>query len=121
VAPELERTFAALGDSTRLSIVALLGKRPLRSGDLAAALATNRPAMSKHLRILREAGVVEEASMQDDARARVYRLCPGPFSELRAWLDEVEVFWASQLASFKAHAEQRSRKGRPRSGKGGRA
>lgn len=63
--------------------------------------------MSRHLGVLRRAGIVEESSDEEDARVRTYRLCPEPFSELRAWLDEVEAFWGDQLEAFKAHAERK--------------
>ena len=102
-------TFEALADPTRRGVVELLKQRPRRAGDLAKALGQSRPAMSRHLKVLRQTGLIEPASDEADMRARVYRLKPEPFSLLRTWLDEVELFWAGQLASFKAHAE-RSRK-----------
>jgi DNA-binding transcriptional ArsR family regulator len=61
--------------------------------------------MSRHLRVLRESGLIED-ERGDDARVRVFRLRPQPFVALKDWLDEVESFWAGQLASFKAHAER---------------
>jgi DNA-binding transcriptional ArsR family regulator len=106
--PELDRTFAALADPTRRAVIALLRSKPLRSSEMADALSTSRPAMSRHLRVLREAGLVEEESPNDDARVRMYQLRREPFSDLRSWLDEVEAFWAGQLAAFKAHAERRA-------------
>jgi DNA-binding transcriptional ArsR family regulator len=63
--------------------------------------------MSRHLRVLRKAGLVEEDELEDDARVRLYRLRLEPFLELRAWLDEVESFWEDQLQSFKEHVERR--------------
>ena len=57
--------------------------------------------MSRHLRILRRAGLVEENDLEDDARVRLYRLRQEPFLELRAWLDDVEGFWTDQLEAFK--------------------
>ena len=103
----LDQTFVALADPTRLAVVGLLRKKPRRSGDIAAALSMSRPTMSRHLRVLRKAGLVEEAALEDDARARMYRLRPEPFSELRTWLEEVEAFWGDQLRTFKAHVERR--------------
>jgi DNA-binding transcriptional ArsR family regulator len=108
----LDQTFAALADPTRRGVIDLLRKQPLRAGDLAEQLGQSRPAMSRHLKVLRTTGLIEPASDEADARARVYRLMPGPFSNLRAWLDEVERFWSGQLAAFKAHAE-RTRGRRP--------
>jgi DNA-binding transcriptional ArsR family regulator len=106
VATHLDQTFTALADPARLAVIALLRKRPQRSGELAKQLALSRPLMSKHLRILRKAGLVEELAVDHDARARLYQLRPDPFSQMREWLEEVEAFWTDQLGSFKAHAEQ---------------
>ncbi len=61
--------------------------------------------MSKHLRILRTSGVVEEEHGGQDARVRVYRLRPEPFVTLQVWLDQVQAFWSNQLDAFKAYAE----------------
>jgi len=61
--------------------------------------------MSRHLRVLRQTGLVEEDHQGDDARVRLYRLRPEPFFALRRWLDEVETFWTLELRSFKEHAE----------------
>ena len=109
----LDQTFAALADPTRRAVVALLREKPRRSSDMAAALSTSRPAMSRHLRVLRRAGLVEEEGLEEDARVRMYQLCQPPFSELRGWLDEVEAFWDSQLKAFKLHAERRQGRRRP--------
>lgn len=104
--PDLDQTLAALADPTRRAVVALLGEQPLRSGDLASALDTSRPSMSRHLRVLRRAGLVEEQTLDEDARGRLYQLRRAPLSDLRDWLDEVEHFWSDQLVSFKRHAER---------------
>ena len=103
----LEETFAALGDPVRLSLVALLAEGPHRSSDLATALGTSRPTMSRHLAVLRRANVIEEeaADPHDDARVRTYRLRRDRFDEMRLFLDEIERFWGDQLASFKDHVE----------------
>ena len=107
----LDRTFSALADPTRRGVVELLRKRPRRAGELAAALEMSPPAMSRHLRVLRTTGLIEEDGPGRDARVRVFRLRSAPFAALRDWLDEVESFWTAQLGSFKAHAE-RTRKGK---------
>jgi len=103
----IEQILAALADPARLAAIRLLRKKPLRSSDVAAALSLSRPLASRHLHVLRRAGVVEEKTEGDDARVRIYRLCPEPFRELRAWLDEVEAFWGDQLQAFKDHAERK--------------
>ncbi len=109
----LDETFAALADPTRRAVVDLLRKKPRRAGELSSALAMSPPAMSRHLRVLRTMGLVEETSVDDDARVRMYTLRRDRFAELRSWLDEVESFWGDQLGAFKAHAE-RTRGGRGR-------
>jgi DNA-binding transcriptional ArsR family regulator len=106
-APKLDRTFLALADPTRRGVIELLRKKPRRAGELAEALAMSAPAMSRHLRMLRATGLVEEDSVEEDARVRVYRLRPEPFAALRSWLDEVEAFWDDQLGSFKAHVDKK--------------
>jgi DNA-binding transcriptional ArsR family regulator len=103
---KLDRTLAALADPTRRRVVDLLRERPRRAGELAAAFRVSAPAMSRHLRVLRTRGLVDESRDESDARARVYRLRPEPFRDLRSWLQEVEGFWTDQLAAFKAHAER---------------
>src|SRR4051794_26754506 len=105
-AEKLDETLLALADPARRKVIELLRKKPRRAGDLAAALDMVPPAMSRHLRILRASGLVEEEALPEDARVRVYRLRPEPFSELRLWLDEVEAFWSDQLRAFKTHAER---------------
>jgi len=102
----LDRTFAALADPTRRGVVELLRNEPHRAGELAAAFAMSPPAMSRHLRVLRKTGLVEESELDHDARVRVYRLRRERFTELRDWIAHVEKFWSDQLESFKAHAER---------------
>lgn len=103
----------ALADPARLAAIGLLRRQPLRSSEIARRLSLSRPQMSKHLQVLRRAGLVEERGDDEDARARIYQLRAAPFNELRAWLDEVEAFWTGQLQAFKAHAERKVR-GQPR-------
>lgn len=71
------------------------------------------PAMSRHLRVLRKSGLVEEDGLEEDARVRIYRLRPEPFAELRDWVEGVEAFWSLELEAFKQHAERTRGKGRP--------
>ena len=109
----VDATLAALADPTRRRVIDLLRTRPRRAGELASHFDVSAPAMSRHLRVLRTRGLVEEERQEGDARVRVYRLRPGPFRDLQVWLSEVEVFWVDPLGAFKAHAE-RPRKGRRR-------
>jgi DNA-binding transcriptional ArsR family regulator len=102
----LDHAFSALADPTRRRVIELLRRTPLRASDLATACETSRPAMSRHLKILRTSGLVETATERDaasDARERVFQLRPEPFDHLRTWLDEVDRFWTDQLAAFAAH------------------
>jgi DNA-binding transcriptional ArsR family regulator len=102
----MARTFAALSDPTRLAVVERLSTRPHRAGELASALGMSAPALSRHLRVLRESGVIIDEAFDGDARVRVFRLERAAFSSMQDWLSEVEAFWGDQLAAFKAHAEK---------------
>ena len=102
----LDRTLAALADPHRRQVVELLRERPRRAGELAVALAVRPSVMSRHLKVLRDSNVVEEASPEFDARVRIYSLRSGATAELRSWLDAVERGWADQLAALKAHLER---------------
>lgn len=102
---QLDATLAALADPNRRLVVDLLRREPRRAGDLADELGVSRPAMSRHLKVLRCTGLIEPASDDADARARIYRLLPEPFGALRRWLDDVEQFWRHELDAFRRHAE----------------
>ena len=105
----LDQTLSALADPTRRRVVDLLHDRPRRAGELATAFGMSPPAMSRHLRVLRRRGLIEEEHVEEDARVRVYRLVPDRFRELSIWLREVESFWTDQLDAFKLHAESQPR------------
>ncbi|HEX3369233.1 MAG TPA: metalloregulator ArsR/SmtB family transcription factor [Candidatus Cybelea sp.] len=95
--------FKALADPTRREILALLRERSRSVGDLAANFYTSRPAISKHLRILRDAALVK------DARSGASRLCElnaAPLERLEAWLRDYKRFWDHSLARLKAHVER---------------
>lgn len=102
----LDQTFLALADPTRRRVVELLRRKPQRAGDLAAALSMSSPRLSRHLRVLRRSGLIEDSGVEHDARVSLYRLRPERFTMLRSWLDEVEAFWTAELDTFKAHAER---------------
>jgi DNA-binding transcriptional ArsR family regulator len=112
----LDRTLSALADPARRGAVDLLRVKPRRAGELAGALGLSAPAMSRHLRVLKATGLVEEAHGAEaaDARVRVYRLKPEPFDALRAWVADVECYWALELAAFKRHAERAGRRKKTR-------
>jgi DNA-binding transcriptional ArsR family regulator len=97
--------FSALADPTRRQVVQLLGTRPWRAGELAAATGASSPAMSRHLRVLLRAGLVADERLGSDARARVFRLRPQSLVALQAWLDQLQAQWDEQLAAFKRHVD----------------
>ncbi len=103
----IDRTLAALADPDRRRAVELLGQRPRRAGELAEALGLPAPAMSRHLRTLKESGLVEETHPPFDARVRIYTLKDGAMADLKKWLADTERLWSDQLASFKAHVEKK--------------
>jgi DNA-binding transcriptional ArsR family regulator len=105
-AQSLDRTLAALADPHRRRVVDLLRERPRRAGELAQAARVSFPAMSRHLRTLRESGLIEEARDPLDSRARIYRLQPERMAELKAWIEETEDLWSRQLQAFKAHLQK---------------
>ncbi|HEV8603117.1 MAG TPA: metalloregulator ArsR/SmtB family transcription factor [Gaiellaceae bacterium] len=90
----------ALGDPTRRRIFELLRAGPRAVGELAGELPVSRPAVSQHLRVLKEAGLVTE---RREGTRRIYRLDPDGLGELRAYFDR---FWTTALASFEAAVER---------------
>jgi DNA-binding transcriptional ArsR family regulator len=109
MASEVAPVLTALADPTRWRVVQLLSTGPRRAGELAAASGTSAPTMSRHLRVLLEAGIVADERPSDDARARVFWLRPEAMTPLREWLDELQAAGDEQLASFKRHIETRRR------------
>jgi len=96
----------ALADPARRQVVTLLSGGPRRAGQLAVAAGMSAPAMSRHLRVLLAAGVIEDERIAADARARVFRLRPQSLVAVQAWLDQIQAGWAEQLESFKRHVEE---------------
>lgn len=105
-AVELDRTLAALADPYRRRVVDLLRERPHRVGELVEATKIAFPLMSRHLRTLRESGLVEEDRAAFDSRVRIYRLTPEPMADLKAWLEETEALWSRQLTALKEHLQK---------------
>jgi DNA-binding transcriptional ArsR family regulator len=104
---DVDGVFVALADPTRRRVVELLGDRAHRAGELAAAAGTSAPVMSRHLRILLEAGFVADERVPDDARVRVFHLRPEPVAALQAWLDQLEAHWNEQLGAFKRYVDEK--------------
>jgi DNA-binding transcriptional ArsR family regulator len=103
----IDKTLAALADPHRRHLVELLGERPRRAGELADALGLPPPALSRHLRQLKQSGLVVETHPAFDARVRIYALKDGAMAELKRWLADTEAMWAAQLSGFKAHVEKK--------------
>ena len=98
--------FDVLADPTRRRVVELLAGRARRAGELADAVGTSAPVMSRHLRILLEAGFVADERLPDDARVRVFRLRREPVLAVQAWLDQLQAHWNEQLGAFKRYVEE---------------
>jgi DNA-binding transcriptional ArsR family regulator len=103
---QLTPVLQALADPTRMAVVELLSTGPRRAGELADASGVSAAAMSKHLRVLLDAGVVSDARITSDARVRMFQLRPQSVVALRAWLDQLQAQWDHQLHSFKRHVEK---------------
>jgi DNA-binding transcriptional ArsR family regulator len=99
---DLDAAFAALSDPTRRRVLRLVASRPLSAGRIAEAFPVSRPAVSKHLRVLRDAGLVEADRV---GRTRVYRLRPGGIAEARRWMEEADRFWDRALEAFRRRVE----------------
>jgi DNA-binding transcriptional ArsR family regulator len=95
--------WAALGDGTRRAIVLLLAAGPMSVGDLAAQLPVTRPAVSQHLKVLKEAGLVDEEAV---GTRRIYRLDAAAVAALREQLDD---FWHQALGGFRKVVERSRR------------
>lgn len=104
-AQALDRTLTALADPTRRRVVELLRERPRAAGDLAREAGVAPSALSRHLRTLKESGLVEEQHPSFDARVRIYSLRAAPMIDLLRWLEETERLWSEQLLAFRAHLE----------------
>jgi DNA-binding transcriptional ArsR family regulator len=97
-----EATFRALADPTRRALLDLLRKGTLPAGQIAHAFPVSRPAISKHLRLLRGAHLVQE---RPEGRHRFYQLNPGPLRAVDSWLNQYRMFWQTSLTGLKAFVE----------------
>ena len=96
-------TFTALADPTRRHIIELLATREQTFGELAERFAMSRPAVSQHLKILRDADIV---ASRPDAQRRVYRLNDGALDELENWVTSIRQFWSSALNELERVLEE---------------
>ncbi len=95
--------FDALGDPTRRAVWEILRRGPRAVGEIAASLPVSRPAVSQHLRVLRDAGLVRE---RREGTRHIYAVSPEGLAEVRSYL---EGFWATALDDFKTYAEGEAR------------
>jgi DNA-binding transcriptional ArsR family regulator len=96
--------FEALADPTRRTIVELLAERERSAGELASRFSTSRPAVSRHLRVLREHGLVQA---RVEGRQRLYSLDPAPLAELDEWLARYRSFWTNRLDALEVELKRR--------------
>jgi DNA-binding transcriptional ArsR family regulator len=97
-----EATFDALADPTRRAVLDLLRLGTQPAGQIARAFPVSRPAISKHLRLLRRAHLVQE---RREGRHRLYRLNPAPLRAVDLWLEQYRVFWQTSLVNLKTFVE----------------
>lgn len=96
----------ALADDTRRRIVELLADGERSAGEIASHFATSRPGISRHLRVLREQGLVQTRS---EAQRRLYSLDPRPLAELDAWLQRYRIFWTNRLDALDTELRRRDK------------
>lgn len=99
----MESTFAVIAEPSRRAILSLLALSEQTVGDIEEKLSLSQPSVSKHLRVLREAGFVEA---RVDAQRRVYRIRPEPLAEIDAWLELFRRFWSGHVDALERHLDQ---------------
>jgi len=102
--------FAAISDPTRRTILDAVREGERSAGELAALFPVSRPAISRHLRVLRQAGLLRERKA---SRSRLYSLDPLPLREVDRWIGDYRLFWASRLSALARLAEARQESSRP--------
>jgi DNA-binding transcriptional ArsR family regulator len=90
----MDMVLQALADGSRRTLLGILRDHPATAGELGDALPIARPGVSRHLRVLREAGLVD---VRAEAQRRIYSLRPDPLSEVDAWLGDYRLLWQSRL------------------------
>src|SRR5690242_7982001 len=99
----MESAFTILAEPSRRAILSLLASSERSVGDLEAELQLSQPSVSKHLRVLREAGFVES---RVDAQRRLYRIRPEPLMEVEAWLAPFRRYWSAQVDALERHLDR---------------
>jgi DNA-binding transcriptional ArsR family regulator len=103
-----DASLLALADGTRARIVEMLAARPHTATEIHRAFPIAAPAVSRHLRVLREAGLIDERRPEHDRRVRLYTLRAEPMDEVAGWLTQLSRGWQQQLDSFKDYAALRT-------------
>ena len=93
----MDAVLQALADPSRRTVLGMLREHPATAGELAQALPIARPGVSRHLRVLREAGLVE---VRHEAQRRIYSLSPEPLAEVDDWLEAYRALWQNRLAAL---------------------
>ena len=99
----METTFTIIAEPSRRAILGLLAEAERSVGEIEEQLGMSQPSVSKHLRVLREAGLVES---RIDAQRRLYRLCPEPLMEVDAWLAPFRRYWSGHVDALKRHLDR---------------
>ncbi len=99
----VESVFEIIAEPNRRAILSLLVSSEQSVGEIERQLRMPQPTVSKHLRVLREAGFVESTV---DAQRRLYRLKPGPFQELDSWLAQFRRFWSAHIDALERHLDR---------------
>ena len=102
----MESVFEIIAEPNRRAILSLLVSSEQSVGEIERQLRMTQPTVSKHLRVLREAGFVESTV---DAQRRLYKLKPGPFEELDAWLAQFRRFWSAHVDALERHLDRMDR------------
>jgi DNA-binding transcriptional ArsR family regulator len=101
--------YLAIADPTRRAILDRLRTGDAPVAQIAAGFAMTRPAVSRHLRVLRDARLVRERRGGEDGRQRVYQLTPAPLREVARWAEGYQMFWQDNLSRLKRHVEHGTR------------
>lgn len=107
----MDTAFTVVAEPNRRAILDLLVSSPQSVGDLERELGLSQPAVSKHLRVLREAGLVEA---RVEAQRRIYRVRPEPLMELDAWLEPYRRLWSKHLDALERHLDRMSKQNNPK-------
>jgi DNA-binding transcriptional ArsR family regulator len=107
----MESTFSIIAEPSRRAILSLLASAEQSVGDIESQLDLSQPSVSKHLRVLREAGFVES---RVDAQRRLYRIRPEPLMEIDAWLAPFRRYWSQRLDALERHLDRMNQSPPPR-------